>query len=397
MGKTIVTTFAGRQDRMSILYDYLKTALDRGIIDEYHIWDFARNPADAKWLTQLGEIYSTPADENKIHYPSLSLHKMEHLSLQIRTSLEVSINIYNYDESKFVTIKFKNDKVEIQTDFFNKITTPTKTILSAGDFNEFFILNQDNRIKIQHGEDILTEIPIEIEWDHFTISSKGRTDWIFNDQEPRIKLFRCTKSAPHWEEYYTYYSEEEYKDDIFIKMDDDLVYLDLDHLKEFVEFRKTHPQYFLVSANVINNGVCAYHQQQYGAIDKSIMRFSYDTFKGKLWESGQLAERLHRYFIHNTDRFNYQGYVRLPLGDRLSINCVSWLGRDFKEMRHFNYYDEEQMSQQVPKKLRRQNVIYNNFIVSHLSFYSQEQNMELQSLISQYRTFKEFYLNKTTE
>ena len=119
-------------------------------------------------------------------------------------------------------------------------------------------------------------------------------------------------------------------------MDDDLVYLDLNNLKSFIEFRRNNPEFFLVSANVVNNGVCAYYQQNYGAIDKSLMDFPYDSFRGKLWESGALAEKLHRYYIHNMDRFQYPGFIRLPLGDRLSINCVSWIGRDWKHMHHFN-------------------------------------------------------------
>ena len=43
-----MTTFAGRPDRMSILYDYLEKALSFGIIDEYHIWDFARSYDDSE-------------------------------------------------------------------------------------------------------------------------------------------------------------------------------------------------------------------------------------------------------------------------------------------------------------------------------------------------------------
>ena len=52
----------------------------------------------------------------------------------------------------------------------------------------------------------------------------------------------------------------------FLKCDDDIVYLDIDKLGDFVEFRRTNPNYVVVSANVVNNGVCAYFQQEAGSL-----------------------------------------------------------------------------------------------------------------------------------
>jgi hypothetical protein len=51
-------------------------------------------------------------------------------------------------------------------------------------------------------------------------------------------------------------------------MDDDIVYADLEQLPAFLAFRIAHPEYFLVSANVVNNGVCGYFQQQHGAVPR---------------------------------------------------------------------------------------------------------------------------------
>lgn len=394
MGKVIVTTFAGRRDRMSILYDYLITALNQNMIDEYHIWDFARSSDDETWLSEIAEIYSTPANEDEFHHVNLSLAKMDHLSIQIKTSLEIKLNLYSPDNRKVVEITINNQRIIARCHYMLDEVNLKNPILSSAHFNEFFILNQGRHLKIQQGEEILVDLPVDFEWNYFEISSKARADWIFNDQEQKVKLFKCLKSAPHWEEYYTYYHEDKYNDDIFIKMDDDLVYLDLDNLVNFIKFRKDHPEFFLVSANVVNNGVCAYYQQNHKAIDRSMMQFPYDTFKGKLWNSGLLAEKLHRYFIHNLECFKYDGYINLPLGDRISINCISWLGCDWKYMHQFNYYDEEQMSQQVPKKLNRSNAIFNRFLVSHLSFYSQDHQMDLKDLLGQYQTLKEYSLKK---
>ena len=45
--RTILVTFAGRRDRMQLLTRYVGAAIERGLIDEWHVWDFARNADDA--------------------------------------------------------------------------------------------------------------------------------------------------------------------------------------------------------------------------------------------------------------------------------------------------------------------------------------------------------------
>ena len=47
MTPVILVTCAGRQTRMEILTQYIRRALDLGIIDEWHIWDFARSAEDS--------------------------------------------------------------------------------------------------------------------------------------------------------------------------------------------------------------------------------------------------------------------------------------------------------------------------------------------------------------
>jgi hypothetical protein len=50
-----------------------------------------------------------------------------------------------------------------------------------------------------------------------------------------------------------------------VKVDDDIVWMGLDQMQGFLQYREGHPEHFFVSANVVNNGVCAFHQQEHGA------------------------------------------------------------------------------------------------------------------------------------
>ncbi len=52
MTPVILVTFAGRQKRMEILTKYIRKAINDGIIDEWHIWDFTRSAQDNEWVTR---------------------------------------------------------------------------------------------------------------------------------------------------------------------------------------------------------------------------------------------------------------------------------------------------------------------------------------------------------
>lgn len=50
MRKVILITFAGRKDRMELLRTYALKLLDKGLLDEWHVWDFTRNDKDREYI-----------------------------------------------------------------------------------------------------------------------------------------------------------------------------------------------------------------------------------------------------------------------------------------------------------------------------------------------------------
>ena len=56
MSKNILITFAGRQDRMENLNQYIRYALNNNLLDEWHIWDFTRNKTDKEYILSLIHI-----------------------------------------------------------------------------------------------------------------------------------------------------------------------------------------------------------------------------------------------------------------------------------------------------------------------------------------------------
>jgi hypothetical protein len=279
-GKVILTVFAGREDRMPILNSYVLQLLNKGLIDEYHIWNLTRKGEDEVWLRNwVREQQSQRKNSSKI------------------------------------------------------------------------ILFQ-----------------------------------------PKKKEYRSV--------YAHYYANRKtHVNDIFIKMDDDIAYIDLEHFKQFVEFRaaKENEKYWLVSANVINNGVCAFYQQKQNPktffispVDNKPKRtLSYPPagLCGELWESGEMALEMHEWFLSDKGLENtrYLNLQELPLGDRISINTISWLGRDLENMAEVARPgdDEHLLSVELSKQFQRPNIIFGPFVVSHLSFGKQEESAVFRSRMSE--------------
>jgi len=125
-------------------------------------------------------------------------------------------------------------------------------------------------------------------------------EWLFPDTEDApARLFVRGPSTDYppgamfYNSAYQYYGAnvDRYQNDIFLKCDDDIVFFDLDRLAEFIDFRRRNTGYFLLSANVVNNGVCAYFQQASGAIPPGFDDYEMPRggMCGSLWGSGAKA------------------------------------------------------------------------------------------------------------
>ena len=80
----ICIIFAGREDRMQFLMQYLNKALKQKKIDEIHLWDYTRNDSDSTWVNSLksDKIKIFTADRTKIDYENGgSSWKVENFSL----------------------------------------------------------------------------------------------------------------------------------------------------------------------------------------------------------------------------------------------------------------------------------------------------------------------------
>ena len=391
----IVTIFSGRKENIKILSKYLKNALDMNIINEVHFWNNARNQLDEEYLKSISNVRRTSSSGAgnyiQINTPIIN----NSFQLNIKSSNDIHVKIKNENlEYEIVLGGWKNTKTvvrEIKDNYINEIFTLEQNGITDGNiYNMFDFLIKDDILIIKKNNEIIFDTKVQrfnIEQIYFKTGHNSigevKYDTIIN--KGFYFMDTCEKS---WKNYYTHYNNKIYENDIILKCDDDIVFIDLHKLPDFINFIKNN-DYDLVFANTINNGVSAYYQQtKYKLIPKNLMDLELPgCYGGTLWESGQKAEILHNFFIENNKLFieNDFNNEHIQINGRYSINFFGYKGKNWNKIQHCHTDDEYNLTVNYVKNNNFKNILYFNFCVSHLSFYRQvETGINLTDLINKY-------------
>ncbi len=156
------------------------------------------------------------------------------------------------------------------------------------------------------------------------------------------------------------------EDTIYLRLDDDIVYLEDGFIEEIIKFRIDNPSYFLVLGNIVNNAVCDYHHKQSGAL-KTNYNLNCNCLCDLGWRNEQLAFEKHNCFFENLENNNINQYKfeNIKYSDRFSINAISWLGSEFKKFNGSVEYGNEE----VWLTQSRNNIIFGKKICCHYSFW----------------------------
>ena len=159
-------------------------------------------------------------------------------------------------------------------------------------------------------------------------------------------------SGGPWDGYYKYYYENLNDEDILIKCDDDIVYIDVDTFEDYLSSVKNGRFYY---PNIVNNDVTAYYQTKYNIHNL----FDYDVDLKKWSEELQLvndypppisggfglpepgwfqlfekASECHKMFLENPNRFKLNNKPLENYASRISINMFACTG--FTAKKSFN-------------------------------------------------------------
>lgn len=175
---------------------------------------------------------------------------------------------------------------------------------------------------------------------------------------------------------------------IYIKLDDDIIWIDPTFFEKIIKFRIENPQYFLITPLVINNPKSTYILQVCKKLN--LRRYLDANSMGNvIWRSGDFAYDLHRWFFSNyLIKENYKElYCGIkPIGiTRFSINSIVWFGFEMKKFDGIVLGDDEEFLSSIkPTELGMSNCYYCNAILVHFSFFTQREKLNSTSILESY-------------
>jgi len=190
---------------------------------------------------------------------------------------------------------------------------------------------------------------------------------------------------------------------IYIRFDDDIVYIDDNYFKNILDFRIDNPEYFLVFGNIWNNAIISYYQQQEGNIDNEhgIVEKPYcmDMIG---WGDPYFAEYIHTVLLDKIKKNRVKDlYIKnypLEVGKRFSISNFCFFGKDFAKFKGYIDEDDEEiwLTGTYPKRKKLKNIICGNALVSHLTFspYQKQYILEDTDIAERYEKLADELLSK---
>ena len=197
-----------------------------------------------------------------------------------------------------------------------------------------------------------------------------------------------TPSKDAWRTVHPFYSQCCDPKTIYIKCDDDVFFVDKrEAFHRFLDFRIDHPDYFLVSANIVNSPVCTHYHQAAGLLPGVTEKIAFD-WQDRQGMSGRVGEAAHLSLIENGPAAFHMKNIHLQAYERFSINLISWLGEDFEPFQgSVPEVDEEFLTTTKPRTMQRNNIIFGKFVVAHFAFAKQRAHMDSTNLLGQYTSW----------
>jgi hypothetical protein len=208
-------------------------------------------------------------------------------------------------------------------------------------------------------------------------------------REPRVKVVR--PSWPHEGNFsiHRYFPGCCDPDAVYVRLDDDVVYVGPDAIAHLADMRVHDPSPFLYYGAVVNNAITSHLHQRHGNLTKAYGIVGYECKDPVGWGRGDVALDLHRTFLEYSDDVECWELPDWELWhyERCSINVVSWLGADFATFGGAVGRDEEDwLACVAPRERGRPNRIYGGAVFVHYAYGPQREAVDADpSVLAGYR------------
>lgn len=152
--------------------------------------------------------------------------------------------------------------------------------------------------------------------------TKADTEYVNNIEGDRITIrqdFHDHKHRIGWNKVYQHYGRNpEYADATFVKLDDDIVFIETHRFGAFLDATQTHPD-AVISANIVNNGACTPLQPELWDQFQHLNVPLLDAHK-----PNEAAVNAHNFFFNHRAELLNQPVELIPTKDWLSINLIAY-------------------------------------------------------------------------
>lgn len=138
--------------------------------------------------------------------------------------------------------------------------------------------------------------------------------------------------AGKFEHYVRYYKTLANDDTLYVKLDDDILWMERDAIKDLIDVRQNSQVPIIVIGNVVNNAFCNVEHQKLGLYPKEL-ELTTSCYDKTAHLSSEFAELVHRTFLkqllRNLSASEYQFPTRLaPMGRRTPNHVFAFYGKD---------------------------------------------------------------------
>lgn len=180
-----------------------------------------------------------------------------------------------------------------------------------------------------------------------------------------------------------FFREHNESNTIYIRLDDDIVWLEDNFFTKLIEARINNPQYLFILPNIINNALIDHIHFRKGILDFD--RFvTYNCACKTGWKDGIFAEKKHRKLIQHIYNDTLQiykfDYWALCGYERISINCLCYFGDEY----NVPVNEEKFLTENLTKIKGRYNCVIGDILCSHFSFWPQVKYLESTNLLQEY-------------
>jgi len=180
---------------------------------------------------------------------------------------------------------------------------------------------------------------------------------------------------------------------VYLRLDDDIVYIHKNSIKDLFDFRIENKDYFLVFGNILNNAIITNLYQRNNLL-KDFPPVGYDCLDSNGWLNSHFSLQLHNFFLdkqksQKIEDFFINNWV-LENFERCSINSISWIGKTFKEFNgEVDPAEETWLSSDKPKQLNKPNIIFGKSLFCHYAFGPQRPFLETTDILEKYKQIKD--------